>query len=151
MLSFFWLITNWGGGDYQLKSACHKRHLCGGDYSLRNSGLPPPSSNNFMVLMLLFKPLFCFVIEKFFKEFELHFGTSRCKTAIFGTLCWVVGLFILNTYQNGWTVQDNTLFWQTWAQFMAGRNSRDFSRNILIWKHFSKSTRDYRKFRKILQ
>ena len=35
------VITNWGGGDYQLRSACRKTHLGGGDYSLRNSGLPP--------------------------------------------------------------------------------------------------------------
>ena len=29
--------------DYQLRSACRKTHLGGGDYYLRNSGLPPPS------------------------------------------------------------------------------------------------------------
>ena len=44
--SLFCLITNWGGGDYQIpieECACHKTCLGGGDYLLRTSALPPLS------------------------------------------------------------------------------------------------------------
>ena len=52
MLYFFWLITNWGGGDNQIEErACRKTHLCGGDYSLRNSGLPPPRADQAILFL----------------------------------------------------------------------------------------------------
>ena len=46
VLCFLGLITIWGGGDWRLpieERACSKTDLGGGDYYLRNSGLPPSS------------------------------------------------------------------------------------------------------------
>ena len=88
----FTVITNWGGGNYQLRSAlAAKTDLGGCDYYLRNSGLPPSYqctiSKGLAYIITLYTITSLTVIYRF-KENWIQGGEKGFRTLC----CDVVGL-----------------------------------------------------------